>query len=235
MAPPRTPGHLNTEAGKGQGPLEAEPKSHSPAWVKLDQQGCGPLHRGTWWSSGTRAALLCRVLAPGPAGLVAAVAEPQGSWPCRRLGPGAWPPAERGPGGGWRTPTQSFLPSCGLDILTSLPRTQLTWARILRAGPSFSPMVLSRCSSVSSGRVSPSIPCSLKTWKRGWVRTRVPASSSSPGKPRRTVCAAHRNFLKNDLLGLSRCQAEDTWQKKVGFIVLSLPRAAFREGEDVGE
>lgn len=42
-------------------------------------------------------------------------------------------------------------------------------------------------------------------------------------------------FFLNHLLGLSRCQAEDTWQKKVGFIVLSLPHTAFREGEDVGE
>lgn len=47
------------------------------------------------------------------------------------------------------------------------PFQVLTWARILRAGPSFSPMVVRRCSSVSRGRVSPSIPCSLKTWGGG--------------------------------------------------------------------
>lgn len=27
--------------------------------------------------------------------MVAAVAEPQGSWPCRKLGPGAWPPIKK--------------------------------------------------------------------------------------------------------------------------------------------
>lgn len=41
-----------------------------------------------------------------------------------------------------------------------------TCERILSAGPSFSPMVLSRCSSVSSGNVSPSMACSRNTWQR---------------------------------------------------------------------
>lgn len=41
-----------------------------------------------------------------------------------------------------------------------------TCERILSAGPSFSPMVLSRCSSVSSGNVSPSMACSRNTWRR---------------------------------------------------------------------
>lgn len=56
----------------------------------------------------------------------------------------------------------------------SLDRTQThsqvcgvcTCVRILSAGPSFSPMVLSRCSSVSSGNVSPSMACSRNTWQR---------------------------------------------------------------------
>lgn len=100
--------------------------------------------------------------------VAAAVAEPQGSWPCRRLGPAAWPPAERqawveGCVSSWpvakrlcdHPPTVSGAP-------VPLP-SLLTWARILRAGPNFSPMVVSRCSSVNSGKVSPSIPCSLKT------------------------------------------------------------------------
>lgn len=41
-----------------------------------------------------------------------------------------------------------------------------TCERILSAGPSFNPMVLSRCSSVSSGNVSPSMACSRNTWQR---------------------------------------------------------------------
>lgn len=41
-----------------------------------------------------------------------------------------------------------------------------TCERILSAGPNFSPMVLSRCSSVSSGSVSPSMACSRNTWQR---------------------------------------------------------------------
>lgn len=41
-----------------------------------------------------------------------------------------------------------------------------TCERILSAGPSFSPMELSRCSSVSSGNVSPSMACSRNTWQR---------------------------------------------------------------------
>lgn len=102
--------------------------------------------------------------------LVAAAAEPRGSWPCRRLGPGAWPPVERrawmGPAG---LPPYSHTQSLSAAPPLSgdhCPQQALTWARILRAGPSFSPMVVRRCSSVSRGRVSPSIPCSLNTW--GW-------------------------------------------------------------------
>lgn len=64
------------------------------------------------------------------------------------------------------------------------PFQVLTWARILRAGPSFSPMVVRRCSSVSRGRVSPSIPCSLKTWGGGVGRGRYQGLSAGAMCPR---------------------------------------------------
>lgn len=95
------------------------------------------------------------------------MAEPRGSWPCRRRGPGAWPPVERRPDGACEAAgvqPHAEPPSCPWLSGDHCPLQVLTWARILRAGPSFSPMVVRRCSSVSRGRVSPSIPCSLKTW-----------------------------------------------------------------------
>lgn len=94
--------------------------------------------------------------------MVAAGAKPQGSWPCRRLGPGAWPPVERQAWVG--VCSQEGPQCCSSTRWRPPPQLALTCARILRAGPSFSPMVVRRCSSVSRGRVSPSIPCSLKIW-----------------------------------------------------------------------
>lgn len=69
------------------------------------------------------------------------------------------------------------------------PQQALTWARILRAGPSFSPMVVRRCSSVSRGRVSPSIPCSLKTW--GW-------GAQCQGTSARAVCPGVASKLSRE-------------------------------------
>ena len=61
------------------------------------------------------------------------------------------------------THTQTQSP---LDQTHTLVCGVCTCERILSAGPSFSPMVLSRCSSVSSGNVSPSMACSRNTWRR---------------------------------------------------------------------
>lgn len=63
-----------------------------------------------------------------------------------------------------------------------------TCERILSAGPSFSPMVLSRCSSVSSGNVSPSMACSRNTWQR---HSRF---SHSPGTHTHTYTFIHTTY-----------------------------------------
>jgi hypothetical protein len=86
---------LSTEAGRVLEPLGAEPLSlfRSPALVRLDVEGVGPLHRGRWLLLGTGVAVLGSA-AQGLEGLAVA-AGPQGSWPCRRCDRGAWPPTKR--------------------------------------------------------------------------------------------------------------------------------------------
>lgn len=66
--------------------------------------------------------------------------------------------------------TETHIPTLTSPLDHTQTHTQVcgvcTCERILSAGPSFSPMVLSRCSSVSSGKVSPSMACSRNTWRR---------------------------------------------------------------------
>lgn len=106
------------------------------------------------------------------AGHVEDAAQPLGHlW---RRGPRAGEGSVSGWGGGVQPP---------------LPPPGLTWARILSAGPSLSPMVVRRCSSVSKGSVCPSIPCSLKTWGRDHMVPGLPGFSGGNSQASRpSVC-----------------------------------------------
>lgn len=84
-----------------------------------------------------------------------------------------------------------------------------TCERILSAGPSFSPMVLSRCSSVSSGNVSPSMACSRNTWQRHRC------FSHSPGTHAYT-------FIHTTYKTVARCQnaTSPLWKEEKLMIII---------------
>lgn len=78
-----------------------------------------------------------------------------------------------------------------------------TCERILSAGPSFSPMVLSRCSSVSSGNVSPSMACSRNTWRRHSRFSHSPdinTHTHSTHKPTHSFTQSTKQWLYSKML-----------------------------------
>lgn len=72
-----------------------------------------------------------------------------------------------------RIPARDNFKVC---LIGSFPTCDL----IFSAGPSFSPILFSKCSSVRRGRVSPSIACSRNTWKEPERRSRLRNASDIP-------------------------------------------------------
>ena len=105
---------------------------------------------------------------------------------------------------------------------------RLTWARILRAGPSFShgaQQVLLR-QQWQGLPVDPLLPEDLEGGEKEGGSGPGCCSILQPSRAKRSCLCSSRKFFKNsDLLGLSQFQAENTWQKKKGGVHSPVPAA----------
>lgn len=103
--------------------------------------------------------------------------------------------------------TETHIPTLPSPLDHTQTHTQVcgvcTCERILSAGPSFSPMVLSRCSSVSSGKVSPSMACSRNTWRRHRRFSHSPGirtETHSTHKPTRSFTQPTKQWFYSKML-----------------------------------